>query len=48
MALEKNWSFTNKILLDKYKDFSWCLEQNTVLNYKTFTEILKHLQIHLN
>ena len=48
MVLEKNWSFTNKISLENCSDFSCCLEQSTVLNYKFFTEVLKHLQIHPN
>ena len=36
------------ILLEKGCDFSKSLEPNTVLSYKTFTEILRYLQSHLN
>ena len=49
MALEKNLKFYKQIfLLEKGSDFSKSLEPNTVLSYKTFTEILKYLQSHLN
>ena len=49
MALEKNLKFYKQIfLLEKGCDFSKSLEPNTVLSYKTFTEILKYLQSHLN
>ena len=36
------------ILLGKGCDFSKSLEPNTVLSYKTFTEIVRYLQSHLN
>ena len=36
------------ILLEKGCDFSKSLEPNTVLSYKTFTEIVRYLQSHLN
>ena len=49
MALEKNLKFYKQIFyLKKGCDFSKSLELNTVLSYKTFTEILRYLQSHLN